>query len=50
MDKDLLRIVIIAIGAVVILGMILWSVFRGGKRQKTCLAMIKTHWKILTRI
>jgi cell division protein ZipA len=34
MDKDLLRIVIIAIGAVVILGMILWSMFRGGKRQK----------------
>ncbi len=34
MDKDLLRIVIIAIGVVVILGMVLWSVFRGGKRQK----------------
>lgn len=34
MDKDLLRIVIIAIGAVVILSMILWGAFKGKKKSK----------------
>ena len=34
MDKDLLRIVIIAIGAVVIVAMILWSVFKTNRRQR----------------
>jgi len=33
MDKDLLRLVIIAIGGIVILGMILWSLLKN-KRQK----------------
>jgi len=34
MDKDLLRIVIIAVGAVVILGMILWAIFSSGSKRK----------------
>ncbi|MCF7970159.1 MAG: cell division protein [Methylococcaceae bacterium] len=34
MDKDLLRIVIISVGAVVILGMILWGMFKGGSKRK----------------
>ncbi len=33
MDKDLLRIVIIAVGALVILGMILWGVFKNGSKR-----------------
>ena len=33
MDKDLLRIVIIAVGAVVILGMILWGMFSNRKKN-----------------
>jgi cell division protein ZipA len=35
MDKDLLRIVIIAIGGIVILGMILWSVIRNKRPQRS---------------
>ena len=34
MDKDLLRMVIIAVGAVVILGMVLWSIFSNGSKRK----------------
>ncbi|WP_428357472.1 cell division protein ZipA C-terminal FtsZ-binding domain-containing protein [Methyloprofundus sp.] len=34
MDKDLLRIVIIAVGAVVILGMIIWGMFSDGSKRK----------------
>jgi cell division protein ZipA len=34
MDKDLLRIVIIAVGAVVILAMILWAMFSEGSKRK----------------
>ncbi len=34
MDKDLLRMVIIAIGAVVILSMVLWSLFKNGKKSR----------------
>ncbi|GAW86523.1 cell division protein ZipA [Bathymodiolus platifrons methanotrophic gill symbiont] len=34
MDKDLLRLVIIAVGAVVILAMILWAMFSGGSKRK----------------
>ena len=34
MDKDLLRIVIIVVGAVVILGMILWGMFSNGSKRK----------------
>ena len=34
MDKDLLRMVIIAVGAVVILGMVLWSMFSNGSKRK----------------
>ncbi len=34
MDKDLLRIVIISVGAVVVLGMILWGMFKGGSKRK----------------
>ncbi len=34
MDKDILRIVIIAVGVVVILGMILWSVFKNRRARK----------------
>lgn len=33
MDKDLLRIVIIAVGAVVVLAMILWSLFSNGSKR-----------------
>ncbi|OQK18310.1 hypothetical protein AU255_10955 [Methyloprofundus sedimenti] len=34
MDKELLRIVIIAVGAVVILGMIIWGLLSGGSKRK----------------
>ena len=34
MDKDLLRIVIIAVGAVVILAMVLWAMFSEGSKRK----------------
>ncbi len=34
MDKDILRMVIIAVGAVVILGMILWSAFKNKRRSR----------------
>lgn len=34
MDKDLLRIVIIAVGAVVILAMIVWAMMSGSRRKK----------------
>ncbi len=34
MDKDLLRLVIIAIGGTVILGMVLWSIFKSKKTQR----------------
>ncbi|MBT3811424.1 MAG: cell division protein [Gammaproteobacteria bacterium] len=34
MDKDLLRIVIIAVGAVVILAMVLWAMFSKGSKRK----------------
>ncbi|GFO71243.1 cell division protein ZipA [Bathymodiolus japonicus methanotrophic gill symbiont] len=34
MDKDLLRIVIIAVGAVVILGMIVWAMMSNGSKRK----------------
>ena len=34
MDKDLLRIVIIAIGATVIIGMILWSFFKSNRPRR----------------
>ncbi len=34
MDKDLLRIVIISVGGLVILGMILWGMFKGGSKRK----------------
>jgi len=34
MDKDLLRIVIIAVGAVVVLGMVLWGVFSNSSKRK----------------
>ncbi len=34
MDKDLLRIVIISVGALVILGMILWGVLKGKSKSK----------------
>jgi len=33
-DKDLLRIVILSIGAAVILGMILWGMFKSGSKRK----------------
>ncbi|WP_305907313.1 cell division protein ZipA C-terminal FtsZ-binding domain-containing protein [Methylomarinum sp. Ch1-1] len=33
MDKEILRIVIIAVGALVIVGMILWSVFKNKRRR-----------------
>jgi FtsZ-interacting cell division protein ZipA len=33
-DKDLLRIVIIAVGAVVILAMVLWAMFSEGSKRK----------------
>jgi len=32
-DKDLLRIVIISVGAIVILGMVLWGMFKSSKRK-----------------
>ncbi|NOQ76273.1 MAG: cell division protein [Methylococcaceae bacterium] len=35
MDKDLLRIVIISVGSLVILGMILWGMFKGKSKNKT---------------
>jgi len=35
MDKDLLRVVIIAAGAVVILGMILWAIFSDRSKRKS---------------
>ncbi|RLA21161.1 MAG: cell division protein, partial [Gammaproteobacteria bacterium] len=35
MDKDLLRIVIISVGGLVILGMILWGMFKGKSKNKT---------------
>jgi len=34
-DKDLLRIVIISVGSLVILGMILWGMFKGKSKNKT---------------
>ncbi len=34
MDKDILRIVIIAVGAIVVLGMVLWSVFKSRRKDR----------------
>ena len=34
MDKDILRIVIIAVGAIVILGMVLWGVFKSKRSRR----------------
>jgi len=34
MDKDILRIVIVALGAIVVLGMVLWSVFKSRRKDQ----------------
>jgi len=34
MDKDLLRIVIISVGTLVVLGMVLWGMMKGGSKRK----------------